>query len=185
MGGPCVCRRGQDREDQNGLEPIGGSEIGTSLDTGHYPRTNDFTDCSTATDLYSTANQHTKTNLHSSPCLAHIHLAAYGYPDADSHADAGSNRNAHADPNSNAHTHTDPRAHSDSNPYTFPCAYSYGYAYSHTDADANANPQAQVEHQRVICGRWPNDGVAVHRVCLVESTGGLPGEYGCDADRLS
>ena len=29
-----------EREDQNGLKPIGGSEIGTSLGAGHYPRTN-------------------------------------------------------------------------------------------------------------------------------------------------
>ena len=73
MGGPCVCRRGQDREDQNGLEPIGGSEIGTSLDTGHYPRTNDFADCYTATDLYSTANQHTKAKRCSCASFADIH----------------------------------------------------------------------------------------------------------------
>ena len=40
MGGACFCRRRKDREDQNGLKPIGGSEIGTSLAAGHCSRAN-------------------------------------------------------------------------------------------------------------------------------------------------
>ena len=105
-----------EREDQNGLKPDGGSEIGTNLDTGLYPRTNDFADSLTATDLHSAANRHTKANLYSSPALAHIHPATYGYAQADSRADAGSHCNAHpgADPDAYFHATTNADAHADS-----------------------------------------------------------------------
>ena len=117
MGGPCVCRRGQDRKDQNGLEPIGGSAIGTSLGTGHYYRVDDFGDCCTPTDLYSTANQHTKTHLYSSPSLTHTYPATSGYAQADSHANSHSHAHANTYPYPGAdfHTNSDPNPPANTN----------------------------------------------------------------------
>ena len=120
MGGTGCCDRGEDCEDQNGLQPDCGGEIGTSLNAGRYYHTNDFADCHTAADLYATANRHTKANLYPSGCIADKYPAAYAQ--ADSHPHASSDRNPHADANL--------------------------YANTDASADAHANRQVSAIHQR-------------------------------------
>ena len=123
MGGTCLCGRRTGREDQNGLKPNGGSEIGTSLGAGHYPRTNEYSvgDCYTAADLYSTANRTTKANLYFPATLAHIYSGTYSFTDADRHPDTNSYAQARS-----------------------------AYAHTNTDAGADAHDDSQVSaiHQR-------------------------------------